>query len=74
MNTLILMSSTPLKYHATFIYDRPKWFMDFFFFMFFGTAVEFGWPERSAAFVSVRQRLKPAYYLLIVAIDESKSE
>ena len=38
------------------------------------TTVEFGWPERSASFVSARPRLKTAYHILTVVSDRAESE
>ena len=44
------------------------------FLVFSGTTAEFGRPERSASFVSVRPRLKLAYHLLTVVSDGAESE
>ena len=44
------------------------------FLVFSGTPAEFGWPERSASFESVRPRLKSAYHLLIIVSDWTESE
>ena len=45
-----------------------------FFLMFSGTTSEFGWPECSASFVSVRLHLKSAYHLLTNVSDGAESE
>ena len=42
--------------------------------VFSGQFAEFGRPERSASFVSIRPRLKSAYHLLTVVSDGAKSE
>ena len=41
--------------------------------IFSGVAASFGLPERSASFVSVRPRLKSAYYRKIVVFDGAQS-
>ena len=47
-------------------------FVDFM--VFSESNVEFGQPERSVSFVSVRPRLKSAYHLLTVVSDRAYSE
>ena len=44
------------------------------FLVFSRTTAEFGRPERSSSFVSVRPRLKSAYLLLTVVSDRAESE
>ena len=44
------------------------------FLLFSGTTAEFGWPESSPSFVSIRPRLKSAYHLLTVLSDGAESK
>ena len=44
------------------------------FLLFSETTIEFGWPEHSASFVSIRLRLKSAHHLLTVVSDGAESE
>ena len=69
----LLISSAPLLFHTTSIYDRLKRVCRVFC-MFSGTTAEFGQSERSAPFVFVRSRLKSMYHLLTVVSDGAESE
>ena len=67
-----LISSTPLS-HTTSIYNQWKWVCGVFL-VFSRKTAEFGWPEHSASFVSVRPCLKSAYHFLTVVSDRAESE
>ena len=66
----LLISSIPLLSHATLIYNQSKWV----FWGFSGTTAKFGWPGRSALFMSVQLCLKSAYYFLTVFSNEAESK
>ena len=71
----LLISLTPLQSHATlrckFTISQNKYVE---FLVFFRTTAEFGWPECSTSFASVRPNLKSAYHLLTIVSDREESE
>ena len=69
----LLISSTPLLFHATSIYNWPKWAYGVFL-VFSWTTAEFGRPERSASFMSVRLHLKSACNVLTIVSNWAESK
>ena len=71
----LLISSTPLLFHPTSIYNRSKRVCGVFL-VFFKTTAKFGWPECSALYVCVcvQPRWKSAYHLLTIVSNGAESE